>query len=307
MRQNILLRASTSEPRNANDLEGAALASRVLYAETKPFLEAPAARAAGAAGSDAEVQDAYQKILALHPRLRIQHAAKLLARWPQLSAQDQVAAVPTLLATLDSVSEVAKWPTFAREDPFAVAAWALSRLRTVNAANPGFDGIVSRITRLPLAQIPTHLAHREGNLCAAIPKLSVGRRLGAFNQMLNDVADRHAQDGNRSGFLDDLPKVIPSLKPADQQSATLRLFDKAETGGARQNEIYAMLDGFPLQRLHPACRLTVFNEMIRLGSNLSAQSRTWLANQQEQNWVGALDAAHRQNARTQIANLRGAP
>lgn len=301
---NIFLHAALSEPRKANDLKGTALASRNFHAVTKPFLEAPAARAAGAASSHADVEDAYQKILALHPTLRIQHAATLLARWPRLSAQDQFTAIPTLMATLDSISEVAKWPTFEHEDPFVIAAAALRKLRTVRAATPGFDGIVSRIIKLPLAKIPTWMAARENNLCDAIPKLSTVRRLGAFDQMLNDVAERHYQDGNREGVLYRLPKVLPSLPRAAQQSAALRLFQKAEIVGAHNDEIFGILNNCPLQRLNPACRLPVFNEMIRLGSNLPAEYRTWLADEQEQTWIEALDAQHEQHARTLIAGLR---
>jgi len=154
--------------------------------------------------------------------------------------------------------------------------------------------------------MPILIAHREGNLCFSIPKLSLGRRLGAFDQMLNESADRITQDGHRYGFLHCLPPVLPSLAAADQQSAAQRLFQKAETGGNAENQIYTMLTAVPLRRLAPATRLIVFNDMIRLGSKLSAKLRTRLADYQVERWLGALDAQHRQHARTQIAGLRPA-
>jgi hypothetical protein len=212
------------------------------------------------------------------------------------------------MATLDSVIETGKFSgPNGSADPFRVAAESLRRLRTVRATNPGFDEVVSRVIRLPLPEVPTWAPWREIRLCDAIPKLSVARRLGAFNQMLGDVADRFAGDDNRAGFLTHLPLVLSSLRATDHQDATLRLFQKAEAGGAANNVMYAMLRAVPLQRLNPTCRLTVFNEMIRLGSNLSVRSRTWLADAEGQKWINALDPQHQPHARTQIASLRPSP
>ena len=263
LQEDILLRVAASEPQNTNDLGDAARVSRAFYAVTRKFLEAPAARAAVTAHSHMEFEDAYQEIRILPPILRIRHAAKLLERWPQLSAEDQVTAIPTLMATLDCVSEVAKLPTLGKNDPFAIAAAALRRLRTVRAADLGFDAIFSRITKLPLAKMPILIAHREGNLCFSIPKLSLGRRLGAFDQMLNESADRITQDGHRYGFLHCLPPVLPSLAAADQQSAAQRLFQKAETGGNAENQIYTMLTAVPLESsLAPGAKSVVFETSV---------------------------------------------
>lgn len=309
LRQEILLMAATSQPRASNDLTGAARASWAFYAETKPFLEVPVAKAVGKARSLENVRDAHPMIAGLHPVLRPPHAANLLARWPHLSAQEQVDAVPILMNTLDLVIETGKFHVRAANmsaDPFYVAAESLRQLKTVKAIDSGFDQIVSRISRLPLAEVSTWTPWREVTLCAVIPKLSVGRRLSAFNQMLDEVADRFAGDENRSGFLYKLSPALASLRKADQKDAALRLFQKAQAGGSDDDEIYAMLSTCPLRRLDPACRLAVFEEMIRLGSTLPANSRNWLADQHEQEWVAALDPQHQAQARAQIANLRSA-
>jgi hypothetical protein len=298
LRTEILLRVALSEPRNADDLQGAALASRASYVKTKPFLEAPAAKAAKAASTHAEVKDAYrEEILALPRALRVRHIAQVLARWPKLSDQDQVTVVPTLMAMLDSISEIVKPSTHRDEDPFAVAAHALSNLETGKATDLGFDCLVSRIAKLPLAQ------DRERHLCEAIPKLSPGRRFGAFELMLNHVAVRRTQGANRSGLFYPLVQVIPSLAASDQANAAGRLFLKAKASGATGYEIYRMLAQFPLEHVDPACRLALFNDMIRLGSNLSALLRAWLAKTARPS-IAALDAQHRRHAYAQLASLR---